>query len=43
MMQLGVHFANFAVEPRPGGLGETQAETARTAEAGGCAWFTMPR
>jgi hypothetical protein len=37
MMQLGVHFANFAVEPRPGELGETQAETARTAEAGGCA------
>jgi alkanesulfonate monooxygenase SsuD/methylene tetrahydromethanopterin reductase-like flavin-dependent oxidoreductase (luciferase family) len=41
MMQLGVHFANFAVAPRPGGLGETLAETARTAEAGGCAWFTM--
>jgi hypothetical protein len=35
MMQLGVHFANFAVEPRPGGLGETLAETALTAEADG--------
>jgi hypothetical protein len=27
MMQLGVHFANFAVGPRPGGPGETLAET----------------
>src|SRR6202042_1356138 len=40
MTQLGVHFASFAVEPRPGGLGETPAETPRTAEAGGGARFT---
>jgi hypothetical protein len=41
MMEPGVHFADFAVEPRPVRLGETLAETARTAEAGGCAWITI--
>jgi F420-dependent oxidoreductase-like protein len=40
-MKLAIHFVNFTLPGRPEALGPTLAETARAAEAGGCAKFTL--
>ncbi len=40
-MQLGIHFANFTLPGAPDTLSATLAATAKAAEAGGCAQFTM--
>jgi F420-dependent oxidoreductase-like protein len=40
-MQLGIHFANFTLPGGPEALASTLATTARVAEEGGCATFTL--
>lgn len=40
-MKLGIHYANFTLPGGPGALGPTLAATARAAEEGGCAKFTL--
>ena len=40
-MELGIHFANFTLPGGPEALGPTLAGTARAAEEGGCAVFTL--
>ena len=40
-MQLGIHFANFTLPGGPQALGPTLAATAKAAEEGGCATFTL--
>ena len=40
-MQVGIHFANFTLPGGPGALGATLAATAKAAEVGGCAQFTL--
>jgi F420-dependent oxidoreductase-like protein len=40
-MKLGIHFANFTLPGAPDALGSTLAATARAAEEGGCAAFTL--
>jgi F420-dependent oxidoreductase-like protein len=40
-MKLGIHFANFTLPGAPESLGSTLADTARAAEEGGCAAFTL--
>lgn len=40
-MRLGIHFANMTFPGGPENLGSTLAETARVAEEGGAAWFTL--
>ncbi len=40
-MQLGIHYANFTLPGGPEAIGATLAATAKAAEEGGCATFTM--
>jgi F420-dependent oxidoreductase-like protein len=40
-MELGIHFANFTLPGGPEALGPTLAATARAADEGGCASFTL--
>jgi F420-dependent oxidoreductase-like protein len=40
-MKLGIHYANFTLPGGPQALGPTLAATARAAEEGGCAKFTL--
>jgi F420-dependent oxidoreductase-like protein len=40
-MDLAVHYPNFTLPGGPDALGQTLAATARAAEAGGCATFTV--
>ena len=40
-MDLGIHFVNFTLDGAPGSLAGTLAETARIAEEGGAATFTV--
>ncbi len=40
-MRLGVHFVNFTLPGGPAAIAPTLAATARAAEEGGCAWFTV--
>ena len=40
-MRLGIHFANLTFPGGPGELATTLAETARAADEGGAAWFTL--
>ena len=40
-MELGIHFVNFALPGAPDSLGGILSDTARAAEAGGCATFTL--
>lgn len=40
-MQLGIHFANFTLPGQPQSLAPTLAATARAADEGGCATFTL--
>jgi F420-dependent oxidoreductase-like protein len=40
-MRLGIHFVNFTLPGVPDALGPTVAATARAAEDGGCAKFTL--
>ncbi len=40
-MKLGIHFANFTLPGGPESLGPTLAATARAADEGGCAVFTL--
>jgi F420-dependent oxidoreductase-like protein len=40
-MKLGIHYANFTLPGGPQALGPTLAATARAAEDGGCAKFTL--
>jgi F420-dependent oxidoreductase-like protein len=40
-MQLAIHYANFTLPGGPQALGPTLAATARAAEVGGCAKFTL--
>jgi F420-dependent oxidoreductase-like protein len=41
VVQLGIHFANMTVDGGPERLAATLAGTARVAEDGGAAWFTL--
>ena len=40
-MDIGIHFANFTLPGGPEALAPTLAATARAAEEGGCANFTL--
>jgi F420-dependent oxidoreductase-like protein len=40
-MELGIHFVNFDLPGAPGSIGPVLADTARAAEDGGCATFTL--
>ena len=40
-MRLGVHFVNFTLPGGPAAIAPTLAATARAAEEGGCAWFSV--
>jgi F420-dependent oxidoreductase-like protein len=40
-MELGIHFANFTFPGGPEAIGSILSDTARAAEAGGCASFTL--
>ncbi len=40
-MRLGVHFVDFALPGGPAAIAPTLAATARAAEEGGCAWFSV--
>ena len=40
-MKLGIHYANFTLPGGPEAIGPTLAATARAAEEGGCAKFTL--
>ena len=40
-MQIGVHYLDFTMPGEPASTARLLAETARAAEDGGCAWFTV--
>jgi F420-dependent oxidoreductase-like protein len=40
-VQLGIHFTNFTLPGQPGSLAATLAASARAADEGGCATFTL--
>jgi F420-dependent oxidoreductase-like protein len=40
-MRLGIHFVNFTLPGGPAAIAPTLAATARAAEEGGCAWFSV--